>query len=133
MTTSTRRRPLTAAQQAASDARRAGFREVARKVAAMPEAERAALAARISPATIEGHALSVHNACLVWMQRPGATILGGFRQWLAAGRQVRKGEHGLMVWAPTASKRGPVDAADEERVGFVPITLFDITQTDAVS
>lgn len=129
--TKRRRRELTPAQQTASDGRRAMFRDFARKVAALSEAEREALTARIGAVTIEGHALSVHNACLAYMQRPGCTVLGGFNQWRAAGRMVRKGEHGLMVWAPTKSRR---DAeADDDRPGFVPVTLFDITQTDAVS
>jgi antirestriction protein ArdC len=79
--------------------------------------------------TVEGHALSIHNACLVALQLPSATILGGYRQWQAAGRQVRKGEHGLMIWAPRMKK--DADTGDEERAGFIPINLFDVSQTDA--
>ena len=125
MTAPTKRRALTPEQQQASDDRRARFRAIAAQVGAMTDAERGALAARIMPTTIEGHPLSVHNACLAYMQRPDVTIVGGFRQWIAAGRQVRKGEHGIMVWAPTKNR-------DEEsdRPGFVPITLFDVAQTD---
>ena len=125
MSTTTRRRPLTPEQVAATADRRAKFRDLAAAVSAMTDAERAALAARIMPTTIEGHALSVHNAALAYMQRPDVTIVGGFRQWAAAGRQVRKDEHGIMVWAPTKNRD-----EDSDRPGFVPITLFDIAQTD---
>ena len=123
--TAAKRRTLTPEQQQASEERRARFRAIATQVAAMTDAERGTLAARIMPTTIEGHPLSVHNAVLAYMQRPDVTIVGGFRQWIAAGRCVRKGEHGIMVWAPTKNR-------DEEsdRPGFVPITLFDVAQTD---
>ena len=127
MTTATRRprRTLTPEQQAASDARRQAFREYARAVSAMSEGERVAMADRAGLRTVEGHELSTTNAVLAIMQRPAASVLGGFNQWRAAGRQVRKGEHGIMIWAPTKNRD-----EDSDRPGFVPITLFDVAQTD---
>jgi len=125
-------RTLTPAQTAARDARRERFAALAGQIAELSPEARAALAASL-PAlvTVEGHALSIHNACLVALQLPSATILGGYRQWQAAGRQVRKGEHGLMVWAPRMKK--DADTGDEERAGFIPISLFDVSQTEAAS
>ena len=39
------------------------------------------------------------NILLIHAQRPGATQLGDYRQWAATGRQVRKGETGIAVFA----------------------------------
>ena len=123
-------RTLTPEQTAARDARRERFAALAGQIAEMTPEQRAAMAAQMPYlVTVEGHALSIHNACLVALQLPSATILGGYRQWQAAGRQVRKGEHGLMIWAPRMKK--DADTGDEERAGFIPINLFDVSQTDA--
>ena len=64
--------------------------------------QRLSLSAGIS--TVEAHPLSQTNACLVAFQCPTATIVGGFKQWLKAGRCVRKGEHGLSIWVPATHK-----------------------------
>lgn len=130
------RKPLTAEQQAATEARRARFAELARRLADMTEEQRADTAARMPTiVTIEGRALSVGNAILAAMQRDAVTVVGGFQQWRAAGRQVRKGEHGLMIWAPKTPKAddnkqpGETSSA-EERTRFITITMFDVSQTD---
>ena len=120
-------RKLTQDQQAASDARKAAFRALAAKVAAMTDAERSALAARCPVTTIEGRTLSPFNQCLVISQCQNATIVGGFRQWIDAGRCVRKGEHGLMIWCP-ASKKG--DDGEPGDTFCVHGTVVDVSQTD---
>ena len=131
-------RVLTPEQQAKSDARREQFRTLAQQIGAMSEADRAAMAAKMSAVvTIEGRVLSVHNACLLACQCPTATMVGGFQQWRANGRQVRKGEHGLMIWAPTRGKvdesiqPGEIKANDHPH--FIMVTVFDVAQTDAVA
>ena len=130
MVTTTRRgRVLSEAQQQASAERRERFRALAKHVAALTEDARAALAQRMAVRTIEGHALSVHNACLAYFQRADCTIVGGFNQWRAAGRMVRKGEHGIMLWAPSARK---TEDSEETSLGFVPITMFDVAQTEEI-
>jgi hypothetical protein len=93
--------------------------------------------------TCEGHALSVHNSCLVLAQLPTASVVGGFRQWKEHGRSVRKGERGLMIWVPTSCKADAEQPAPEaqppaegqteggaRRSGFVMGTVFDISQTE---
>lgn len=129
------RRRLTAAQEAARDGRRTAFREIARKVGAMGPQEREALAARVALRTVEGHALSVHNSCLIWSQRPSATVVAGFRQWKRAGRVVQKGEKGLALWVPVGQRAddpnrepGEVSSADQQP-GFIMGTVFDVSQT----
>ena len=128
----TKRRQLTDEQIAARDARRARFSALATQVGAMSETERAQLAASIMPTTIEGRPLSVHNACLIAIQCPTATLVGGFNQWIKAGRYVRKGEHGLMIWAP-AKPRETTDQTETDKPKFIMVTVFDVSQTDPLT
>jgi len=136
----TRRQP-TAAQRAAAAERRERFKALAARVAAISEDERTALVMRLGAiVTCEGHALSVHNSCLVLTQLPTSSMVGGFHQWRAKGRKVRKGEHGLMIWIPTGRNNEAEDAAPiaeddgsangEKRPGFIMGTVFDVTQTE---
>lgn len=144
-----KKRTLTPEQTAARDARRSKFRDLARKIKAMSDAERAALTARM-PAivTIEGRALSPINSILIGFQLPQASIVGGFRQWIKNGRAVMKGQHGAAIWVPTGAKgddredgtAGP-GAGDvrEESAGddggscrFIMGTVFDVTQTNEI-
>src|SRR3989337_1437699 len=57
-------------------------------------------------ATIEGRVLSGHNTILLYLQSNGRipTVVGGYRQWLKAGRQVQKGQHGSTIWFPVGPK-----------------------------
>jgi hypothetical protein len=43
---------------------------------------------------------SLANQLLIFAQRPTATHVLGYRSWLKAGYQVRKGEHGIAIYAP---------------------------------
>lgn len=128
-----KRKELTAEQIAARDARRSRFRDLARKVSKMSDAERAALMARLpAVVSIEGRPLSPFNSCLIAYQNPQASLVGGFRQWLAHGRAVRKGEHGAMIWIPAGNKdTGATSAPAEggERPGFITGTVFSVEQT----
>lgn len=126
-------------QKAKAAERRAKFRALWRKVADMPEADRLALSARVGIVNVEGRPLSVGNQCLIALQCPGATVVGGWRQWLRQGRVVRKGEHGHMIWVPTGSgKQQEPEAASTEEGGesegsdvrFLAGTVFDIGQTE---
>lgn len=131
------RKALTAEQEAKRDARRAQFRALWKQVADTGETERAILAAKYGFQTVEGHPLSLCNSMLIALQRPTASVLGGFRQWLAHGRAVRKGEHGAMIWVPCGGKcatpENPEQSqADNGDTRFVIGTLFDITQTDEI-
>jgi len=126
-----KKRTLTPEQTAARDARRAAFRELARKVSKMTEDQRQAMI-RSMPAivTIEGRPLSGVNSILLSFQCPGATIVGGFRQWIKAGRCVKKGEHGACIWVPGGAKgSAPADGEAGESIRFLTGTVFDVTQT----
>ena len=73
--------------------------------------------------------MSVNNTILMLMQRPDniPTVVGGFKQWLKAGRCVQKGEHGMMIWYPSSRKKEADDTEEETR--FFVGTVFDIAQT----
>ena len=142
------RKAPTPEQQAKAEARRQQFRQLAADLAALTPEQRQAIADHAGAVvTIEGRALSIHNTCLVAVQCPSATVVGGFRQWLSAGRCVRKGEHGLMIWAPT-TKRTDGDAPSEPEPSpdgmvalegtsaspaFIMVTVFDVAQTEVAS
>lgn len=123
------RKQLTAEQVAKSEERKANFRALCKQVAGLSDDARAALASRCLAVNVEGHTLSQHNQCMIAMQCPTATIVGGFRQWINNGRAVRKGEHGITIWVP-AFKKGDEGQPDEKR--FVMGTIFDVSQTEEI-
>ena len=95
------------------------------------------------------HNYSFNNTLLIAMQRPDATLVTGYRNWQSMGRQVKKGENGITIIAPTPIKRkkeqavldhdqkpviGPDGKPKTEEVEvtlpcFKAITVFDIEQT----
>lgn len=137
------RKAPTEAQKRAAEQRREQFKALAKTVSAMDEDSRQLLAMECGIRTVEGRELSPFNQCLIHHQRPGCSVVGGFRQWLAAGRIVRKGETGLGLWVPVGSKAGDAsnpDAKGESSEGdsaksrggsFIMGIVFDVSQTDA--
>ena len=81
---------------------------------------------------------SPRNTLMILMQRPTAKYCMGYRQWQKHGRQVQKGERGLMIWIPLLRKPNDDEIEDGKdpdekilygwRVGYV----FDYEQTKAV-
>lgn len=122
-----RKRTLTPEQIAAKAERQARTRLFAKQVGALSPAQRLEMASKAGLQVVGERSLSPFNQCLVIFQRPTATVVGGFKQWLAAGRCVRKGEHGLSIWVPIGPKN---ENGDVEKIGFVGGTVFDIAQTN---
>jgi antirestriction protein ArdC len=87
---------------------------------------------------LDGRPYSEKNALVLYEQAAerGMTLtrLGGFHAWLAHGRCVRKGEKGLMVWAPHHRKEDrDGDGEDEEVMAGYHVTfVWDIAQTDEI-
>lgn len=128
-----KRKTLSPEQSAARDARRARFQALVKNLAAMPEAERAGLAVQCGAVlNVEGRALSTTNTILCFLQRPGVSVVAGFRQWLKAGRCVRKGEHGLTIWIPLGAKANEAGESGEGR-RFGTASVFDVMQTDELA
>jgi len=85
------------------------------------------------------HQYSISNTMLIWMQRPEATHVAGFRTWLSLGRHVLKGERGIRIFAPmpyrgtltvTDEKTGESDEQEIAQLRFRAVSVFDISQTD---
>lgn len=95
---------------------------------------------------------SFGNVLLIWTQRPNATQVAGMKTWNALGRTVKKGEKGIMIFAPflkkvrrsvepdesseldvTAESLEKTRAQEKEEqtlVGFKSVYVFDVTQTE---
>jgi hypothetical protein len=84
------------------------------------------------------HSYSFHNQLLIAYQRPGATRVAGFRRWLSLGYAVRKGEHGISIWAPCPPsqrklrewREAGADPETEPRTYFRLVKVFDRSQVD---
>ena len=48
---------------------------------------------------------SLNNTILIFTQRPNASRIAGYRLWQQLGRQVKKGEKGIEIIAPSSFKR----------------------------
>jgi antirestriction protein ArdC len=80
------------------------------------------------------HRYSWCNSLLIMSQRPDATQVAGYRTWQKLKRQVRKGEHGIMIFAPSPwSKEQEKPNGDTETVSgmfFRAVHVLDVSQTD---
>jgi antirestriction protein ArdC len=81
------------------------------------------------------HNYSFNNQLLIFLQRPDATRVAGFRKWQELNRFVRKGEKGIQIFAPCKYKTKTEDANGDEKSlneirGFRVVHVFDISQTD---
>ncbi len=82
------------------------------------------------------HSYSMCNVMLIHIQRRNATRVAGFKTWKGLGRYVKAGEKGIQIIAPRTVKRrdddGNVPEADDAETFtyFVPVHVFDISQTD---
>jgi len=135
----------TTEQKAKAAERRERFRALAKQVADMPEEARAQILMRVGAVlTCDGRQLSLTNTMLLVSQCPTVSLVGGFRQWIKAGRAVRKGEHGHMIWVPLkprdeASVPAPVEPngharakETESEMHFMVGTVFDVSQTQEI-
>lgn len=83
------------------------------------------------------HRYSHSNLMLIMAQRPDASHVTGYRTWQSLGRQVRKGEKGIAILAPTSRKVTEQDTETGEETTtripyFLIVRVFDITQTDSI-
>ena len=97
------------------------------------------------------HKYSVNNTMLIYMQKPDASLVAGFNKWKDQfERNVKKGEKGIKIIAPTPYKKkieeakldpdtkAPILDADgnavmEEKTIQIPmykvVSVFDVSQT----
>jgi len=81
------------------------------------------------------HRYSARNVFLILYQMPEATRIAGYTTWQKLGRQVRRGESGITIFAPAPFKKTTTDTATGEPTEeiiprFKTATVFDISQTD---
>jgi len=85
------------------------------------------------------HSYSFHNRLLIWIAKPDARHVAGFRTWQKMGRFVKKGEKGIPIFAPVRAKKkleaeldDPDDLDDEEDdlLFFKVVYVWDVSQTD---
>jgi antirestriction protein ArdC len=75
---------------------------------------------------------SFNNTMLILIQCPTATHVASYRKWLEMGRQVRKGEKGLSIFAPMTRKKTDAETGKEKTyvAGFRLVSVFDVSQTE---
>jgi len=78
------------------------------------------------------HHYSFNNALLIYLQRPDATLVAGYKRWQELGRQVRKGETSIAILAPIVCKVWDEESGEDVRqvIGFRSARVFDVSQTD---
>lgn len=75
---------------------------------------------------------SLNNTLLILAQRPEATTVASYRRWLELGRQVRRGEQSLRIWAPSVRRERDESTGKETTSvrAFVLVPVFDVSQTE---
>jgi len=81
------------------------------------------------------HRYSWGNVLLITLQRSDAKHVAGYRTWQKLGRQVKKGEKGILIMAPIVyrrrkAKEQKAEENDDRTVGFKAAYVFDVSQTD---
>ena len=112
--------------------KQAKMKAIREKMKALTEEQKQALLSHGLIATIEGRYLSPRNTMICYLQAGMnggklPTVVGGYKQMKAAGRQVIKGEHGYTIIFPAMTKN---DDGEEEAERFMMATVFDISQTE---
>lgn len=91
------------------------------------------------------HEYSFGNQMLIWIQRPDASYVSGFKQWMEKGRQVVKWDRPIHITRPQANKRqmtpGEIAALPPEQRGntirqwmsFKPAQVYDISDTAPIA
>ena len=80
------------------------------------------------------HHYSPNNVLLILSQRPDATHVAGYRAWQALGRQVKKGEKAISIFAPRPYRVTTEDEQGEEQtregLTFRSVPVFDLLSRD---
>lgn len=133
------KKELTPEQAAKRDERRAAFRKLVKRVADMSDVQKAELG-RYGAVKLDGSSFGPCNTMLIALQSPGASMCASFGNWIKAGRCVRKGEHGVSIWVPIGGKKitnettgATENESGSEKPGFTSGTVFDVSQTDALT
>src|SRR6476659_612700 len=61
------------------------------------------------------HTYSFQNILLIASQRPTATRVAGIRSWNELGRRVKRGEKGIMIFAPMVGYKRNASNGDQSQ------------------
>jgi hypothetical protein len=77
------------------------------------------------------HHYSPNNAALILMQRPDATRVAGYNDWLRMHRYVRKGERAIKIIVPMFKTTVDEQSGEERRHVFFGVgNVFDTLSRD---
>ena len=77
------------------------------------------------------HQYSANNIMLIHSQCRHATQVAGYKKWQMMGRQVKKGEKGIVIFVPIRRKVEDSDGTEVQIVkSFGTGVVFDISQTE---
>lgn len=115
-------------------------REYVQSVAKMKDEELIELKKVTDIVTCEGRVLSLRNSILLDGQSEGdfakpITVVGGYKQWLSLGYQVKSGETSLTMLAPRIKKdisNAEVKDGEKTRISFSFVPVFDIQQVEQI-
>jgi len=69
---------------------------------------------------------SFGNTVLIWLQKPNATRVAGFKTWQKMERRIKKGEKGIAIFAPIIVKKKRNDDCDSDlQLELDELKLFD--------
>lgn len=107
--------------------KRQGVMEAFKK---LTDEQKAKLSENLIVFTVDGVNLTANNVAFLAYQNEklSFSVVGGYKQWLSVGRQVRKGEKGYYIFVPRFAK----DNDNQKLNGFIMVSVFDITQTDLI-
>ncbi len=117
------------------EARRERFTRLKKAFDVLTESQRNTLAGMVVY-TCDGHQLSPTNTALLNFQNPEVSIVGGFQQWRAQNRHVKKGEKAISIWIPlnkngdTENTGSSDEVSENDQVYFRLQSVFDISQTE---
>jgi len=113
--------------------KKAKIKELRDKLKSLDDATRNDMLKNGHIMTIEGKSLSDKNTLLLLFQGVRDSIVGGYQQWKRAGRQVKKGEHGAVIWFPSNFKKVNDDGEESEGTSFFTGTVFAQSQTEELA
>lgn len=75
---------------------------------------------------------SLRNIIVAKTQLPHARFLAGYKRWIELGRNVRKGEKALRIFAPRFKKVEDEETGKGkmEMIGYFSVPVFDYSQTE---
>ena len=78
------------------------------------------------------HTYSYNNVLLIASQAHNATQVAGFNSWKKLGRNVRRGEKAIFIFAPMVYKASGETSDEESKIirGFKFVPVFDVLQTE---